>query len=37
MAYTIKCFNLILNYKNNKYRGYKWVLAFLKSKGLIKE
>jgi len=37
MAYTIRCFNLILGYKGNKYRGYKRVLAFLESRGLIKE
>jgi len=37
MAYIIKCFNLILSYKNNGYKGYKWVLAFLKFKKLIKK
>jgi len=37
MASIIKCLNLVLNYKGNKRRGYKWILALLKPKGLIKE
>jgi len=37
MAYLTKHFNLILGYKNNKYKGYKWTLAHLKSKGLVKK
>jgi len=37
MAYIIRCFNLILNYKGNRYKGHKRVLALLKYKGLIKE
>jgi len=36
MASIIRCFNLVLGYKGNKCRGYKWILAFLKPKGLIK-
>ena len=36
MASTVKYFNLVLGYKSNKYRGYKWILAFLKHRGLIK-
>jgi len=35
MAYIIRCLSLILNYKINKYKGYKWLLAFLKFKELI--
>jgi len=37
MAYTTRCFSLVLGYKGNKHKGYKWVLAFLEFKGLIKE
>jgi len=36
MASTVKCFNLVLSYKGNKYKGHKWILAFLKLKKLIK-
>ena len=36
MADTIKCLNLVLGYKGNKYKGYKWILAILKLKGLVK-
>jgi len=36
MANTIKCLNSVLGYKGNKYKGYKWILAILKFKGLIK-
>jgi len=36
MASIIKCFSLVLGYKGNKYRGYKWILALLKLRGLIK-
>ena len=36
MANIIKCFNLVLGYKGNKYRGYKQILVFLNFKGLIK-
>jgi len=37
MANTVKCFNLILGYKGNRYRGYKRILVFLKFKGLKKK
>jgi len=37
MASIIRCFNLVLGYKSNKYKGYKWILVFLKFKGLIKK
>ena len=37
MASTVRCFNLVLSYKGNKYKGHKWILALLKPKGLIKE
>jgi len=36
MASIVRCFNLVLGYKSNKYKGYKLILAFLKLKGLIK-
>jgi len=36
MASTVRCLNLILGYKGNKYKKYKWILALLKPKGLIK-
>jgi len=34
---TVRYFNLVLNYKGNKYKRYKWILALLKLKGLIKK
>jgi len=37
MASIIRCFNLVLGNKGNKYKRYKRILAFLKLKGLIKE
>jgi len=37
MASTIRCLNLVLSYKGNKYKGYKWILAFLKIKGVVKK
>jgi len=37
MASTIRCLNLILSNKGNKSRGYKWILALLKLKRLIKK
>jgi len=37
MANIIKYLNLILDYKGNKYKKYKWILAFLKPKELIKK
>ena len=36
MVNTIKYLNLVLGYKGNKYKGYKWILAILKLKGLVK-
>ena len=36
MVNTIKYLNLVLGYKGNKYRGYKWILAIFKLKGLVK-
>ena len=36
MASAVKYFNLVLGYKGNKYKGYKWILVLLKPKGLIK-
>jgi len=37
MAYIFRYLSLILGYKGNRYRGYKWVLAFLEFKRLIKK
>jgi len=37
MANIVRCLNSVLSYKNNKYRGHKWILAFLKPKGLIEK
>jgi len=37
MAGIIKCPNLVLGYKGNKYRGHKWILVLLKLRGLIEE
>jgi len=36
MASIIRCLNLVLSYKGNRYKGHKWILAFLKSRGLVK-
>jgi len=36
IANIIKCFKLVLGYKGNKYKGFKWILALLKFKELIK-
>jgi len=36
MANTVRYSNLVLSYKGNRYKRYKWILAFLKPKGLIK-
>jgi len=36
MASIVKCFNLVLGYKGNECRRYKWILAFLKPRGLVK-
>jgi len=37
MAYLIKCLNLILGYKGNKYKRYKWILAFYNLKNQLKK
>jgi len=37
MANIIKCFNLVLGYKGNKYKRYKWILVLLKFKRPIKK
>jgi len=37
MANTVRCPNLVLSYKSNRCRGYKWILALLKPRGLVKE
>ena len=37
MAGIIRCPNSVLGYKGNGYRGYKWILALPKLKGLIKK
>ena len=37
MASIVRCLNLVLGYKGNRYRGYKWILAFLKLRGIIKK
>jgi len=36
MASTVRCLNLVLGSKGNKYKKYKWILALFKLKGLIK-
>ena len=36
MVNTIKNSKSVLSYKGNKYKGYKWILAILKLKGLVK-
>ena len=36
MVDTIKCLNLVLGYKSNRYKGHKWILAILKLRGLVK-
>jgi len=37
MVNTVRYSNLVLSYKGNRYRGYKWILAFLKLRGIIKK
>jgi len=37
MASTVRCFTLVLGSKGNGYRGYKWIPALLKPRGLVKE
>ena len=34
MAGTIRCLNLVLSDKGNGYKEYKWILVFLKLKGV---
>ena len=36
MANTIRCLNSVLGYKGNRCKGYKWILAISKLKGLNK-
>ena len=36
MADIIKCLNLVLGYKGNRYKGHKSILAILKLRGLVK-
>ena len=36
MVDIIRCLNSVLGYKSNKYKGYKWILAILKLRGLVK-
>jgi len=36
MVSAVRCPNLILGYKGNKCRGYKWILTLLKPKELVK-
>jgi hypothetical protein len=36
MVNTIRCSKPVLGHKGNKYKGYKWILAILKLRGLIK-
>ena len=37
MAGTVKCVTLVLGSKSNGCRGYKWILALLEFKRLVKE
>jgi len=37
MANIIKYLNLVPGYKGNRCRGYKWILALLKLKELVKK
>jgi len=37
MAGTVRCITLVLGSKGNRCRGYKWILALLKLRGLVKE
>jgi len=37
MASTVRCVILVLGSKGNGCRGYKWILALLKPRGLVKE
>jgi len=37
MASTVRCVILVLGNKGNRCRGYKWILALLKPRGLVKK
>ena len=37
MANIIGYLSPVLGYKGNKYRGYKWIPAVLKLRGLVKQ
>ena len=37
MANIIRRLSPVPGYKGNGYRGYKWILAILKLKGLVKQ
>jgi len=37
IASAVRYPNLVLSYKGNKCKGYKWILALLKPKRLIKK
>ena len=37
MANAVKCLNLVLGYKSNKYKRHKWILVLLKPRGLVKK
>jgi len=37
MAGIVRCVTPVLDSKGNGCRGYKWILALLKPKGLVKE
>ena len=36
MANIIRCLSLVPGYKGTRCRGYKWILAVLKLRGLVK-
>jgi len=36
MAGAVRCPNSVPGYKGNRCRGYKWILAFSKPRGLVK-
>jgi len=36
MASKVRRLNPVLGYKDNRCKGYKWILALLKLKGLVK-
>jgi len=37
MASIVRYLTLVLGSEGNKYRGYKWILALLKPRGLVKK